>query len=58
MVIDFIHRLKAFKKDIRKELKSVAWDPTRWWDWCLPEDDKKEIEPTFTDESQCKVGKG
>ena len=28
----------------------VAWHPTRW---CMPEDEKKEIEPIFTD----KVGK-
>ena len=26
----------------------VAWHPTRWWDWCLPEDKKKGIEPSFT----------
>ena len=30
----------------------ATWHPTRW-DWCLPEDKKKEIEPIFTD----KVGK-
>ena len=22
---------------------------TRWWDWCFPEDEKKEVEPIFTD---------
>ena len=21
----------------------------RWWDWCLSEDEKKEIDPIFTD---------
>ena len=21
----------------------VAWHPKRWWDWCLPEDEKKDI---------------
>ena len=31
----------------------VAWHPKRWWDWCLSEDGKKEIDATFTD----KVGK-
>ena len=31
----------------------VAWNPTIWWDWCLPEAEKQEIEPIFTD----KVGK-
>ena len=41
------------KKDISKELMPVAWHPTRWWDWCLPEDKKKGMEPIFTN----KVGK-
>ena len=27
----------------------VAWHPTRYWDWCLREDEKKEIDPVFTD---------
>ena len=31
----------------------TTWHPTRWWDWYLPEDKKKETEPIFTD----KVGK-
>ena len=42
---------KAFKKDITKELMLVAWHPRRWWDWCLPEDEKKEAEPIFTDKA-------
>ena len=32
---------------------SVAWHPTRWWGWCMEEDEKKGIEPIFID----KVGK-
>ena len=36
-----------------KELKTVAWHSTRWWKWCLPEDEKKGKELIFTD----KVGK-
>ena len=39
--------LLACKKGITKELMTVAWHPTRWWDWCIPEDDKKEIKPIF-----------
>ena len=27
----------------------VALNPTRWWDWCLSEDEKKGIEPFFAD---------
>ena len=26
----------------------VAWHPTRWWDWCLGEEQKKEVAPIFT----------
>ena len=22
----------------------IAWLPSRWWDWCLREDEKKETE--------------
>ena len=28
----------------------VAWYATRWWDWCIPEDEKKEIELFLTGE--------
>ena len=40
---------KALKKKIDEELVSVAWHPTRWRNWCLPEDLTKEIESIFTD---------
>ena len=36
-------RRKIFKKYIAKELMHVAWHPTRWWDWCMSEHEKKEI---------------
>ena len=37
-----------FKKERRhrkleSELLPIAWHPGRWWDWCVPEDEKKEI---------------
>ena len=28
---------------------SVAWHPKRWWNFCMSEDEKKEIEPIFTE---------
>ena len=28
----------------------VVWHPSRWWDWCLSEDEKKEIDPIFIEE--------
>ena len=35
---------KAQKAQIKEELLRVGWHPSRWWDWCIPEDDKKETE--------------
>ena len=27
----------------------IAWPPKRWWNFCMSEDEKKEIEPIFTE---------
>ena len=35
---------KAQKAQIKKELMPIAYHPSRWWDWCVPEDDKKREE--------------
>ena len=43
-------KCKAFKKVLSKELMSEARHPTRWCDWCMSEDEKKETEPFFIDE--------
>ena len=45
-------KLKELKKMISEELTPVAWDPKRWWDWCVSEDEKKEIDPVFIEEMQ------
>ena len=29
---------------------SVAWHPNRWWNFCVSEDEKKEIDPNFIEE--------
>ena len=34
-------KLKACKIDLSKELMTVAWYPTRWRNWYLPDDEKK-----------------
>ena len=26
----------------------IVWHPKRWWNFCMSEDEKKEIEPNFT----------
>ena len=36
------------------ELMLAAWHPTRWQDWHILQDDKKEIQPLFIDEKQYK----
>ena len=43
------HNAKHLNMYISKELVSVAWHSTRWWDWCIPEDEKKEVKSVFTD---------
>ena len=36
-------------KKISEELKPIAWHPKRWWNFCMSEEEKKEIEAIFTD---------
>ena len=38
---------KALKALIKEELLPIAWYPSRWWDWCVSEDEKKETEKLF-----------
>ena len=33
---------KALKASIKEELMTIAWHPSRWWHWCVPEDEEKE----------------
>ena len=33
---------KAQKAKIKDELMPIAWHLSRWWDWCVPEDEKKD----------------
>ena len=40
---------KALKKEINEELMPTARHPNRWWNFCVSEDEKKEIEPIFTE---------
>ena len=32
------------KAQIKKVLIPIAWHPSRSWDWCISEDEKKETE--------------
>ena len=28
----------------------VEWHPNRWWDWCVSEDETREIDPMVIEE--------
>ena len=49
--ISSLKNVKYLKKneELNKELKSIAWYPKRWWNLRMSEDEKKEIEPIFTE---------
>ena len=38
-----MHKLK-FYKSLHEEVIKIAWHPNRYWNWCLTEDEKQEIE--------------
>ena len=40
-------RQKAQKVQIKKELIPIAWHPSRYWNWCMSEDEKWETENFF-----------
>ena len=47
-----LEKAKDINKDINKELMLIMWDPRRYWNYWnffMTEDEKKEIEPIFTD---------
>ena len=35
---------KTQNAKVKEDLLSIAWHPSRWWDWCVPNDEKKETE--------------
>ena len=37
-------KLKAQKAKIKEEIMPIASHTSIWWDWCVPEDEKKESE--------------
>ena len=36
---------KVLKKKISEELMPIARHPRRWWNFCMSDDEKTEIEP-------------
>ena len=45
-----VEKRKALKKKLNEELMPVAWHPKRWWNFCVLEDEEKEIDPIFIEE--------
>ena len=43
-------KCKTQKAQIKKELMSIAWHPSRWWDLRIPEDEKKETEKSWKEQ--------
>ena len=41
---DGYKKRKAQKAKIKRELLPITWYPSRCWDWCVSEDEKKETE--------------
>ena len=37
-------KLKVQKASIKEEYMPTVWHPSRYWDWCMSEDEKKETE--------------
>ena len=35
---------KVQKASIKEELMPIAWHPSKYWDWCISEDERKETE--------------
>ena len=50
---DEYKKLKARKASIKEELMPIAWHPSRWWDWCVPEHQERETEKKFFDYLIC-----
>ena len=50
---DGYQKCKAQKALTKEELMPIAWHPSRWWDWCVPEDEKQETEIFFFEHLIC-----
>ena len=40
-LVNQIWKTQGTKKKISKELMPPAWHPNRWWNFCMPEEEKK-----------------
>ena len=44
---DGYKKRKTQKALIEEELMPIFWHPSRWWDWCIPKDEKRWTENVF-----------
>ena len=50
---NFFELYKVYKKrkekkgEIKEGLLPIAWHPSKWWDWCVPEDEREGTEKLF-----------
>ena len=49
IILGLVNLRNAKHLKISEELMPIAWHPRRWWNVCNSEDEKKEIEPIFTE---------
>ena len=45
-----LEKRKALKKELGEELMPIVWHPNRWLDWCMLEDEKKNVYPMFVEQ--------
>ena len=41
------NKQKAQKTSIKEELMPIAWHLSRWWDWCVSNDEKHKTKKLF-----------
>ena len=41
---DSYKKRRTQKASIKEELMPVTWHPSRYWDWCMSEEEKKRAE--------------
>ena len=44
-----VKKRKELRKELNKELMSIAWYPKRWWSFCMSEDEEKQVDPILTE---------
>ena len=44
---DKIYKKRKAQKASIKELLPIAWHPSRYWDWCMSEDEKKQKQKNY-----------